>query len=171
VRVSANGGIYVQKDREVPDTMMTTIEYEDFSVMMLSSMASDAPNTFVHPVIYGHEAVMELRGNAVVVTPEPLFKKQFKAKTGQDLLHVDATGPEAYQAHVDNFFESMRTRKKPNLHADFGYQTMVAIGLGVDAYREQKQMLFDPASERVLKNAPKRVTYEGDGKNVDETQA
>ena len=40
LRVSANGGIYVQKDREVPDTMMTTIEYADFSVMMLSSMAS-----------------------------------------------------------------------------------------------------------------------------------
>jgi len=171
VRVSANGGIYVQKDREVPDTMMTTIEYEDFSVMMLSSMASDAPNNFLHPVIYGHEAVMEMRGKEIVVTPEPLFKKQFKTKTGQDVLHVDATGPEFYQAHLDNFFDCMRTRQKPNLHADFGYKTMVAIGLGVDAYREQKQMLFDPASERILKNGPKRVTYEGDGKNVDETQA
>jgi hypothetical protein len=48
---------------------------------------------------------------------------------------------------------------------------MVAIGLGVEAYREQKQMLFDPASERILKAGPKRETYEGDGKNVDETKA
>jgi len=171
LRVSANGGIYVQKDREVPDTMMTTIEYADFSVMMLSSMACDAPNNFVHPVIYGHEAVMELRGKEVVVTPEPLFKKKFKEKTGADVLHVDAAGPDYYQGHLENFFECMRTRKKPNLDADFGYKAMVAIGLGVEAYREQKQMLFDPATERILKNGLKRETFEGDGKNVDETQA
>ena len=87
------------------------------------------------------------------------------------MLHVDATGPEFYQAHLDNFFDCMRTRQKPNLDADFGYKAMVAIGLGVDAYREQKQMLFDPSTERILKNGPKRVTFEGDGKNVDETQA
>jgi predicted dehydrogenase len=171
LRVSANGGIYVQKDREVPDTMMTTIEYADFSVMMLSSMASDAPNNFVHPVIYGHEAVMELRGKEVVATPEPLFKKQFKAKTGVDVLHIDAKGPDFYQGHLENFFDCMRSRKKPNLDADFGYKAMVAIGLGVEAYREQKQMSFDPSTERILKVGLKRETYEGDGKNVDETQA
>jgi hypothetical protein len=47
---------------------------------------------------------------------------------------------------------------------------MVAIGWG-DAYKEQKQMLFDPAAERVVKNGAKRPVFEGDGKNVDETQA
>jgi predicted dehydrogenase len=171
VRVSSNGGIYVQKDREVPDTVMTSIEYSDFSVTMLSSMASDAVNNFFHPVIYGHEAVLELRGGEVVVTPEPLFKKQFKEKTGQDVLHIDAKAPDCYVLHLENFFDSMRSRKKPNLDAEFGYKAMVAIGLGVEAYREQKQMLFDPATERILKNGPKRETFEGDGKNVDETKA
>ena len=43
VRVSANGGIYVHKDREVPDTISTTIEYPDFQVIMSSSMAADLP--------------------------------------------------------------------------------------------------------------------------------
>jgi hypothetical protein len=114
---------------------------------------------------------MELRGKEVVVTPEPLFKKKFKEKTGVDVLQVDATGPDYYQGHLENFFECMRTRKKPNLDADFGYKAMVAIGLGVEAYREQKQMLFDPATERILKNGLKRETFEGDGKNVDETKA
>jgi len=171
LRVSANGGIFVQKDREVPDTMMTTIEYPDYFVTMASSMASEAVNNFFHPVIYGHEAVMELRGKEVVVTPEPLFKNKFKEKTGVDVLHVDASGPDFQRGHLENFFDCMRTRNKPNLDADFGYKAMVAIGLGVEAYREQKQMAFDPSAERVAKTGPKRETYEGDGKNVDESKA
>jgi hypothetical protein len=32
-------------------------------------------------------------------------------------------------------------------------------------------MLFDPATERILKTGLKRPTFEGDGKNVDETKA
>jgi homoserine dehydrogenase len=52
--------------------------------------------------------------------------------------------------------------QKPNLDAEFGYQLMTAIGLGVKAYRESAQMNFMPT---------KRESYEGDGKNVDETQA
>jgi len=128
-------------------------------------------NNFFHPVIYGHEAVMELRGKEVVVTPEPLFKNKFKEKTGVDVLHVDASGPDFQRGHLENFFDCMRTRNKPNLDADFGYKAMVAIGLGVEAYREQKQMAFDPSAERVAKTGPKRETYEGDGKNVDESKA
>jgi len=51
----------------------------------------------------------------------------------------------------------------------FGYRAMVAIGLGVEAYRESRQMAFDPLTEQVLKSAPRRDEYEGNGKNVDET--
>ena len=41
----------------------------------------------------------------------------------------------------------------------------VAIGLGVDAYRESRQLAFDPQTEKILKAAPKRPGYEGTGLN------
>jgi hypothetical protein len=69
---------------------------------------------------------------------------------------------------MENFFDCMRTRKQPNLNADFGYRAMVAIGMGVEAYRESRQLAFDPATERIVKAAPRRDAYEGNGKNVDE---
>ena len=73
-------------------------------------------------------------------------------------------------AHMENFFDCMRSRKQPNLNAEFGYKAMVAIGLGVDAYRESRQLAFDPAHRtRSSKPRPKRETYEGDGKNEDES--
>jgi hypothetical protein len=71
---------------------------------------------------------------------------------------------------MENFFDCVRSRKQPNLNAEFGYKAMVAIGLGVEAYRESRQMAFDPATERILKSAPRRDAYEGTGKNVDETR-
>ena len=72
--------------------------------------------------------------------------------------------------HMQNFFDCMRSRKPPNLNADFGYRAMVAIGMGVDAYRESRQLAFDPATERLVKAAAKRDGYEGTGKNVDESK-
>ncbi|MEO7650452.1 MAG: Gfo/Idh/MocA family oxidoreductase [Bryobacteraceae bacterium] len=169
VRVSSNGGIYVHKDREVPDTVSTTIEYKDFQIVMSSSMAADLPGAKINPILYGHEGIIEFRGKELLVTPEPLYAKKFLEKTGQKQLRIDAPSSVLHVMHMENFFDCMRSRKQPNLNADFGYRAMVAIGLSVEAYRESRQMAFDPVSERVLRSAPHRDGYEGNGKNVDET--
>jgi predicted dehydrogenase len=165
VRVSANGGIYVHKDREVPDTISTTIEYPDFQVIMSSSMAADLPGEHLSPVIYGHEGTIEFRGKELVITPEPIYAKATKKQPQR----LPTETRDLHIAHMENFFDCVRSRKPPNLDADFGYRTMVAIGLGVEAYRESRQFAFDPSSERVLKAAPRRDAYDGTGKNVDET--
>jgi predicted dehydrogenase len=165
VRVSANGGIYVHKDREVPDTISTTIEYPDFQVVMSSSMAADLPGDHLSPVIYGHEGTIEFRGKELVITPEPIYAKTNKKQP----QHIPTETRDLHIAHMENFFDCVRSRKPPNLDADFGYRAMVAIGLGVEAYRESRQLAFDPSTERVLKSAPHREAYEGAGKNVDET--
>jgi predicted dehydrogenase len=165
VRVSSNGGIYVHKDREVPDTISTTIEYPDFQVVMSSSMAADLPGEHLSPVIYGHEGTIEFRGKELVITPEPIYAKATKKQPRS----IPTETRDLHLAHMENFFDCVRSRKPPNLDADFGYRAMVAIGLGVEAYRESRQFAFDPSTERVLKSAPHREAYEGTGKNVDET--
>ena len=63
--------------------------------------------------------------------------------------------------HTENFFECVRSRKRPNLDAETGYMVMVAIRLGVDSYREGKTKLFDPKTEKVMEKAPPRPQYEG----------
>jgi predicted dehydrogenase len=163
VRVSANGGIYVHKDREVPDTISTTIEYPDFQVIMSSSMAAGIPGMRISPIIYGHEGSLEVFEDGLVVYPEEIYAKQ-----GRKPQRIPTEQKDLHQAHMQNFFECMRSRQTPNLDAEFGYRVMVAIGMGVDAYRESRQLAFDPATERVMKAAPERAAYQGNGKNVDE---
>lgn len=162
-RVSANGGIYVHKDREVPDTFSTCVEYEKFQVVMSASTAAAAPARLTSPAIIGHEATMEFVGNTeILITPEKIFAKKFAEKYGNTEMRVYVEPKTNMdQAHAENFFDCMRTRQKPNLDVEFGYQLMAAIGLGVKAYREGAQMNFRPLP---------RDSYKGTGQNVDESQ-
>ena len=57
-RVTGSGGIYVQKDREVPDTYATIIEYPNFYINLSSSMANAAAGKYFPEVIYGHKGTI-----------------------------------------------------------------------------------------------------------------
>jgi len=164
--VTASGGIYVQKDREVPDTYATVIEYPNFYISLSGSMANAAANRHHGPAIYGHKGTITFSRGGVLVTPEALTPGSFdKREAPQPKLHEAAQDRGSHQAHTDNFFACMRTRKLPNLNAELGYQIMTAIRLGVDAYREGQAKLFDPKTQKVVTRLAKRPEWEGDGKN------
>ncbi|MBI3694587.1 MAG: Gfo/Idh/MocA family oxidoreductase, partial [Acidobacteria bacterium] len=164
VRVTANGGIYVHKDREVPDTYSTTVEYENFYAVMSSSMASAAGNQGLRDIIYGHDGSIQFLPNQILVTPERQFRKKFADATGKDELTIEVEKQNIGELHMENFLASVRSRQQPVFNAAFGYRVMAAIKLGVDSYRQNKLMAFDPKSEKVIKTAPKRPGYEGTGK-------
>ncbi len=138
-RVTAGGGIYVQHDREVPDTYSTIIEYPSLhSVVLCSSMAN---RQAVQEMIRGHEATIYLEDPGVVVRPEKEFadsREEVKVKT------------EPRPDHWTNFFECVRTRNQPHLNAEVGYRIMTAIHLGVTAFRTGKAMSFDPDKEETI---------------------
>jgi hypothetical protein len=73
-------------------------------------------------------------------------------------------------AHMENFLDSVRSRKQPVFDADFGYKVMTAIKLGVDSYRRGEMMAFDAQSERVVKRPADRPGYEGTGENYSESR-
>jgi predicted dehydrogenase len=138
-RVMAGGGIYVQNDREVPDTYSTIIEYPTLhSVVLCSSMAN---RQSVQEMIRGHEATMYFEAPGVVVRPEKEFEEARKE------IQV-ATEPRP--DHWVNFLECVRTRNQPHLNAEVGYKIMTAIQLGVLAFRTGKIMSFDPAKEETI---------------------
>jgi predicted dehydrogenase len=169
------GGVYVQKNREVPDTYMTMIEYPgDYAVNMVSCMAN---RTSVPLTVYGNWATLEvLQGEAAmdamgdqsrapaagsrsrrravaVVKPERPFRDQFsEANGGQtEVIIQSEPGPSL----GDDWLDCMRSRQSPAYNVLRGYQVMVAIALGVESYRKGKVMAFDPVRHRVL-SAPRR---------------
>jgi len=135
-RVSAGGGIYVQHDRDVPDTFHMIVDYPtDHSVVLCSSMAN---RQGVSEIIRGHEATMYFEGPGIVVRPEGEFK---------DKRQEIQVAREPRSGHMDNFLECVRSRKQPHLDAEAGCRVMVAIALGVDSYRKERVMKFDPEKQ------------------------
>lgn len=173
VAVTGSGGIYVQKDRDVPDTYCSIIEYPQFFINLSGSMCNAAGGKYFPRVIYGHKGTITYEGNNVVVYPEILEGPRGRPARAADRAPKVYEAPpvsNAHRLHTDNFFECMRTRKQPNLNAMLGYQIMVAIKLGVDSYREGKVKFFDPKTQRVTDKPLVRPSYEGEGKNYDVRQ-
>ncbi|MBP6963351.1 MAG: Gfo/Idh/MocA family oxidoreductase [Armatimonadetes bacterium] len=138
-RVSAGGGIYVQHDRDVPDTFHMIIDYpSDHSVVLCSSMAN---RQAIPELIRGHEATMYFEGPGVVVRPEEEF-----ADRRQEI----SVALEPRLGHMENWLDCIRTRNRPHLDVETAYRTMVAIGLGVQSYRKERVMKFDPEKQRVV---------------------
>ena len=52
-----------------------------------------------------------------------------------------------------------------NAPAEIGHKIIVAIKLGVFAYREGKTKCFDPVAQRIVEKSTPRKEYKGDGKN------
>jgi predicted dehydrogenase len=168
------GGIYVQKNREVPDTYMTIIEYPgEYSINMVSCMANA---TSVPETVYGNwatlqvlerQAAMDSMGDqrraepgqrqqrprmAAVVKAERQFLNEFKeANEGKTEVTIDA---EQGSTLGDNWLDCMRTREAPLYNAQRGYQVMVAIALGVESYRKGRVMAFDPNRRVMLPSPP-----------------
>ena len=167
--VSAHGGIYLFRNRQVPDTYSTTVEYDDLVVNLVGSCGSQASNTLHGPALFGQRAAISILPGMVRATPERLYAEEFRRQAGADLVEVEVDNRDqqtARTAHMRNFLQCVRTRQKPIFDAWFGYQVMVAISLGVESYRAGRMMGFDPESERILADVPARHPgYEGSGSN------
>ncbi len=166
-RVSASGGIYAHKDREVPDTYTTTIEYPNFYIEMSGSMANAAMGAYHRQAIYGHKGTLVVEGNRVMLYRETFPELRQARAAEPKAFELPAPGPQrdVRTPHTANFFASVRSRKQPNAPAELGLQIIAAIKLGVYAYREGKTKMFDPKTQRIVEKAPPRPSYEGDGKN------
>lgn len=169
--VSANGGIYQFKDREVPETCTITAEYPGFFITIGSSAAASGPERHHAPAIYGHEGTIALHDGYLTVTPDKQFRKKFEAAVGKPDLRIEALPKDLNEIrinHARNFYQCMHTREQPVLNSLLGYQTMTAIRLAADSYRQRQMIAFDPATEKVVAKAPPRPGYEGTGENYQE---
>jgi predicted dehydrogenase len=159
-RVTGTGGIYVFKDREVPDTFTLTADFaKGHSLVLSSSMAN---STHIPGLIRGHEGTIvmvdhgrfEGKTDHITVTGEKPFEAEFTRKWGQMtvVIPVQDKGPDA---HMKNFLDCVRTRQKPVLDALTGYKALVTIAMSVQSYREGRILYFDEQTQKVVDNPPK----------------
>ena len=161
-RVTAAGGKYVFNapgDREVPDTFNLMADFARGHSLILS--ASMANSHHIPGLIRGHEGTIvmvehgrfEGRTEYITVEAEPIYEQEFVRKYGTEKVQIKVEN-KGRDAHMKNFLECMRTRKKPNLDADTAYRAQVTISMGVMAFRQGKVLYFDPDIEEVVETPP-----------------
>jgi len=150
-RVTAAGGIFVQKDdREVPDTFMALLDYpEDLTIVLTSSMANAQGNPLV---IRGHRGTIRLEGDKAVATAEREFADWFVEEHGAEQVVLE---PEPRAEHVTNWLDCIRSRGVCHLDAATACDAMVGIRLAVEAYREDQVVYWDAKEERRVASHPR----------------
>ncbi len=164
-RISGGGGIFIQKDRDVPDTLAMIAEYPNFMIVVAGSMANSAPNRYLPEVIYGHSGTILVENTKVTVTPEMQVSRALNRPTEGKSFDFPNAVREMGRRHSDNFFSCMRTRQTPVLGPELANQIMVSVMLGCESWRAAEMKLFDPATKKRTRRAASRPAYEGDGKN------
>src|SRR5581483_8672805 len=168
-KVMASGGIYggpnFEMKREVPDTFHLMAEYpEGHSLVLSSSMAN---SVHIPGLIRGHEGTITMvdHGRFEGVTDHITVRPEYRTvrengepvkkpigpdyKFGVDEQKIPVEQYDMMTAHIKNFLESMRTRKKPHLDVETAACAQVVISMAVDSYRQGKVLYFDEKKWKV----------------------
>jgi predicted dehydrogenase len=139
--VTMVGGVYLWKDgREVPDTMSVAMEHPE---EVLFTWASGFGNNHLgaSESVLGTDGTIT-KGQGIRYTPQKVNRPNDQEVVG--------AAKSARNAHMQNFFDSIRSGKEPNCPFDVGFRVSVACRMAVDSYRQRKTLQWDAAREEIV---------------------
>ncbi|MGH9722950.1 MAG: Gfo/Idh/MocA family protein [Bryobacteraceae bacterium] len=160
-RVSAGGGIFVFKDREVPDTFHIMADFSKGHSLVLSSSMANSQHT--PGLIRGHDASLimvehgrfEGQTEYITVVPERrVINAEYKAKFGEQPIKIPVEAKPQW-THMQNFLDCMRSRQKPTLDVETGFRAQVTISMAVQSFREGRVLYWDDKAMKVTAKAPR----------------
>ncbi|HYP08249.1 MAG TPA: Gfo/Idh/MocA family oxidoreductase [Bryobacteraceae bacterium] len=173
--ISAVGGVYVVKDdRETPDFLTVTYEYDNFVATYEGCNLnghgmggrtpghryynargeSDQPNGIA---FYGTEATIYAERIGWEIFPEPEQRFALGAsrdaappprKRAETVKRMWENAPEPTAAHCVNFVECVRSRKTPNADIEIGHRGTSMALLGNIAMRTGQKLKWDAKQEK-----------------------
>ncbi len=157
-RVVASGGRYLEKDeRDIPDTFFMMVDYPGEHTVCLSSVMT---NDDTWPtVIRGQYGTMTFADGLTVSEQAPWWR-EFRTANGLDVPEKPTPKPghasvdlprDERRDHMGNFLDAVRDGAPLACNVDLGCATMVAIAMGVDAWRDDRVVRWDSDQEVVLR--------------------
>jgi len=163
----SNGGIFAWHDvRENPDTFQCVSTFAEKQVLYTYSTTFGSAYGD-HTIIRGTRGTLYSPGGEG--SPQWWFLPETRSGWGSNIVFDTKSGkpqPEPVtisghtevapvhqddnlKAHTDNWFECMRSRKKPNGSIETGFAHAVAVVMATRSYREAKKMYWDRKSEKI----------------------
>ena len=138
--VTMTGGLYLWKDgREVPDTRNVSMEQpEEMRISWDSGFGNNQLG--VSEDVLGTDGTIS-KGQHIRYTPQKVNRP--------DGTEMVGTRRESANAHMQNFFDCIRSGKETNCPFDLGYRVSIACRMAVESYRRGRRMKWDAAKEDI----------------------
>jgi len=138
---SMKGGIYLWKDgREVPDTMSVTLQQPEEILISWVSGFGNSQLGAGEEVLGTHGTIS--RASQVRYVPQKVNRPAAGEMSGRTA--------HAPHAHMENFFDCIRSGKEPNCPFEIGFRVSVACRMAVDSYRTGRTLRWDPEREEIV---------------------
>lgn len=175
-RVTAAGGQYIEKDgRDIPDQFFLMIDYPSEHTIVLTSVMTndDTPPTVIRgqygTLDFTPGRTKEAPGGGIALREQGTWWRKFreanadrvKTEVSRDANGQERPNPapgaanvvlaaEQRRDHVGNFLDAIRDKAPLACNIDLGCSTMVAIKMGVEAFRRNKVLMWDAERETVV---------------------
>ena len=139
----AAGGVYNYKDgRTAPDTINVLLQYpSEYTATFEATLA---------PGITG-EAIEICGTEGRLLIDRQHFEYHPHGRNAQPtIVRVELGNDPLTQAHVNNFLDCVKTRKRPNGDVLIGARSAQASHLGNISYMQKRRIDFDPVREEIL---------------------
>jgi predicted dehydrogenase len=145
VAASMTGGVFSVKDqRQVPDTIMASLEYPNMLVNWQSTFSNSRyglgehflgdKGTIQH-VSGSNDMVSGRSQSSITYMPEKINNPDGSVEKGES---TDTD-------HMANWFECIRDRKQPNASVEIGYKSAIAAHMSNLAYRQKRRITLEEA--------------------------
>jgi predicted dehydrogenase len=130
-----SGGVFSEKDgREVPDTIVVTLDFPDLVVTWQSSFSNKHYD--MSDRILGSDGTLEHHFEQPLdYWPEKVNRPNGESKRGNS----------RNQDHMANWVDCIRSRGTPNAPPEIGYRSAIAVHMANLSYKNQRRMTLEDA--------------------------
>jgi len=150
--VTMTGANYLSPEMEVPDTMDVTMVQGENLLFTWNSMFGNNYFGEGNDLVLGNKGTI-LRDDRDNIRYESQDRRA--AKPGEEMAGAKkaadiVAGGDATLAHMQNFFDCMRTRKEPNCPFDIGFRSAIACYMAITSYRQTRTIRWDEKTEETV---------------------
>jgi len=151
--VTMAGGNYLSPEMQVPDTMDVAMDQPENVLFTWNSGFGNRHYGADDDLLLGTKGTIVRSGENVAYAPEGhhgrAAAESASAPQGAATPDIVGNGDET-PAHMENFFDCVRSRREPNCPFELGFRSAIACQMAIRSYREKRTVRWDPEREEIV---------------------
>ena len=141
-----SGGVFSEKDgRQVPDTIVVTLEYPADTVVTWQSTFSNSHYGLGERLLGSDGTIEHISGATDMVTGRSAEGIRYYPESVNRHDGLALTGETPNQNHMANWIDCVRSRKTPNASVEIGYRSAIAAHMANISYRRKQRVTLEMA--------------------------